>query len=374
MALEIPALGQPTAPAGPAAATARHRPLRGRRAHLARSQFTERLALLIETGSPLHGALGTLADQLDADPVMQALVRDLMERVIGGKPFSQACRNHPAVFPDAWCQLVAAGESGGFLIQILKELVLMDEKSASLRASVAAAFSYPAFLAAFSVAVTVFVLVWVFPRFGDLFHSIHDDLPITTRALLALSELLRAHALLIGLGLAVSATLLGRWLRQAEGSAMVDHLKLRLPLLRDIMVRIYLIQVLRLLALALERGVSAMDALKAARNVVANSEFRAFLARVELGVAEGRGLAAGFRDVPFLPPMVYQMVSTGEQTGSLALVFGRVADFYERELNRLLATFGRLVEPTMLLVMGSVVGLMVSSLILPIFRIARAVH
>ena len=372
MAIEFDVTPATAAPAPTSAS--RSRPGRRRVRAVDRMLFTERLALLLETGVPLHNALRTLSEQAADRPALAELTEALLASVVEGRTFSTALRAHPEVFSSSYVQLVAAAESGGFLPEVLRQLVLMDEQNDRMRSTLVAAFSYPALLAVFSTAVVTFVLIWVFPKFGDLFHSIRGELPATTLALMGLSELVRRHWMLIFATLAAVAVVAKRWIDQPAGREFVDRLKLRVPLVREIFVRLYVIMVMRILSLSFGHGVSATEALAAAREVVRNTVFRQAMLRVEQAVDSGLGLAAGFRDIPFLPPMVYQMVHTAEQAGSLAVVLGRIADFYERELQRALGTFSRLAEPTMLVVMGSVVGVMVSSLILPIFKLSRVVH
>ena len=153
----------------------------------------------------------------------------------------------------------------------------------------------------------------------------------------------------------------------------MDKLKLKAYGLKGIFVQIYLIQSLRVLGLSLANGVSVPDALVSCREVVRNSVFRRFLMSVEDSVREGAGFAMAFQQSDFIPPTVKQMIATGEETGSLAKVLSRIAEYYERELNKQLKSFTRMAEPIMLIVMGGVVGMIVSSLILPIFKLSRAV-
>jgi len=174
-------------------------------------------------------------------------------------------------------------------------------------------------------------------------------------------------------GLIAGLAALGWGLHTPAGSHALDNLKVRVVFVRTIFLQIYLTQSLRVLGLSLANGVSVMDALSSCRDVVSNRIFRQFITEVEGKVKEGAGFSAAFQEADFIPPTVRQMVTTGEESGNLAHVLGRIADYYERELGRRLATFSRVIEPVMLLVMGVVVGLIVSSLILPIFKLSRAV-
>jgi type II secretory pathway component PulF len=249
----------------------------------------------------------------------------------------------------------------------------MDEKREKLKATVVSAMVYPVFLILFSFGVVVFVLVFVFPKFAELFARISDQLPGSTKILMAAS-----HALINYWWLFIAIILLllvaGRyWLSTSRGIETMDRLKLSVVVIRDIFVQLYLVQSMRLMAMSMANGVSVMDTLDACREVVRNNVFNRFIAQLQVNVEQGAGFSAGFEQASFIPATVKQMIRTGDDTGNLPQVMSRIADYYERELEKKLALFARMVEPVMLLVMGAVVGLIVSSLILPIFKLSRAV-
>jgi type II secretory pathway component PulF len=338
-----------------------------------RMVFTERLALLLETGVSLAEAVKVLQRQTE-DPRVADILAAIADNVSEGNPFSVALARHPEMFSRTYVSLVAAAEEGGFLPEVLEQLRAMDRKNSELRSNIVAALSYPAFLIFFSIVVVVFVLVVIFPKFEDLFASIHDQLPAPTIVLMFLSGVLRKYWWLILPLLGGGLALLAAWLRTPGGKRTVDRLKLRTPVIKDIFIQIYLNQTLGVLGMSLANGVPITAALRAAQEVADNCVFFDFLQTVQRHVNEGRGVAAGFVEEPFIPPMVRQMIATGDKTGNLAKVMTRVAEFYGRELNQRVATLAKVVEPVMLLVMGVVVGLIVISLILPIFKLSRAVH
>ena len=338
-----------------------------------RMLFTERLELLLETGVSLLDALQTLQRQT-ADPKVAEILAGLVATVGDGQPFSVALAQHPAMFPQTYVRLIAAAEEGSFLPQVLTQLRDMDEKNSRMRSAVTGALAYPAFLIAFSFAVVVFVLVVIFPKFKDLFGSIKEQLPAPTRVLMFASDLLRDHWVVISVLGALAVVGFLRWVHSPGGTRALDRLKLRTPFIGRIFVEVYVSQTLRILGMSLANGVPLTVALKASQDIVSNSVFTRFLEAVLENVEQGRGIAAGFAQAAFIPPMVQQMVATGEQTGNLARVMHRVADFYERELGKRISAFAKAIEPIMLLVMGVVVGLVVAALILPIFKISRAVR
>jgi len=242
-----------------------------------------------------------------------------------------------------------------------------------LRRTMSSALSYPAFLLSFSLGVIVFVLVVVFPKFADMFSSIRDDLPATTLVLMATSEFLIEHWMIVILSIVIGIATLIWWAQTPAGRRGLDQWKMSVVGLKTIFIQVYLIQSLRVIGLSLGNGVSITDALASSREVVANRVFQEFLDEVERKVVEGSGFAMTFQETAFVPATVKQMITTGESTGNLPRILGRVADYYERELDKKLGAFARLIEPLMLIVMGGIVGLIVSSLILPIFQLSRAV-
>lgn len=374
MAIEIPSPTAAPTPAPTLAGALRLLQWRsGRVGVRERMLFTERLALLLETGVSLHAGLKSLREQTD-DPRLARIIAALCDEILQGSPLSAALRHHPQMFPATYVNLVAAAEDGGFLPQVLQQLIDMDEKAERLRSTLFAALSYPAFLVFFSLATIVFVLVGVFPKFTEMFERIRADLPLSTLVLMAVSDFLRQHWAWVLGGCAVLLAGVVSWLQQPAARGAIDGLKLRIPLVSELFVQIYLTQTLRVMGLSLANGVPVVDALQACQDLVRNSVFARFIDTLRLQVTEGRGIAHGFEETAFIPPLVRQMIRTGEDTGNLAKVMTRVADFYDRELTKRITVLSKLAEPVMLLIMGAVVGVIVSSLILPIFKLSRAVH
>ena len=337
-----------------------------------RKFFTEQMSLLLETGTPLLASLQALRKQL-SNPAMADLVDELIYDIGQGQQFSTALRKHPQVFSVTYVNLVAASEEGGFMHEVLQQLLLLDEKRAALRQTMVSAMSYPVFLLVFALAVVVFVLVYVFPKFADLFAQIADQLPATTVFLMALSELLKQHWMLILAGVAAAIVGIKLWLGTENGRHKLDWARLNFPLIRHVYTQLYLVNTMRVLSLSLGNGVGMMDSLHAGKFVVDNSIFQDFIGEVEEQVENGNGVAVAFVNASFIPPIVEQMISTGEETGNLPRVMQRLADYFEDELTVRLNTLSRLAEPIMLLVMGGIVGVIVSSLILPIFKLSRVV-
>ena len=338
-----------------------------------RMAFTEQLALLLDTGVSVHEALKVLQQQT-LDPRQASIFQALFDDVTEGKPLSLALSRHPEMFSQTYISLVAAAEEGGFLQQVLQQLLEIDDKNTRLQSVLASALTYPVFLIVFSLAVVVFVIVVIVPKFQDLFESIRDQLPFATLALMAISEFLTKYWMHTLVALAASVFAVRLWARTPAGELLVDDLKMRMPFLGDIIMQVYLNQTLNVLGLALLSGVPVTAALKASQEVIPNRRFGRFLEAVREEVNNGRGLAAGFQKAPFIPPMVREMIATSERTGDLGKVMMRISDFYGRELNRRIGIVAKVAEPFMLMIMGIVVGLLVAALILPIFKLSRGLN
>lgn len=338
-----------------------------------RKFFTEQLALLLETGNSLVDALVMISGQT-SNPGLSRVLDDVRERVEEGMLFSAALSTHPEVFPNTYTTLIKSSEDGGFMDRVLKHILAMDEKREELQATLISAFTYPAFLAVFTVAVVIFILAYVFPKFEVMFESIKGDLPAITLALMWVSDVITEYWWAVLGGTAAVVALLLRAMRKMDGQQVINNLLTGIPLFRGLIYQIYMIQFMRVLSLSLGNGVTLVDALTACKDLVKFSSYAGFIESLLSNVNEGRGLSVGFTDSQFVPPLACQMMRIAEEAGRLPLVTGRIADYYQRELERRLHTLSKVIEPIMLLVMGVVVGLIVSALILPIFKVSGSVH
>ena len=333
--------------------------------------FTEQLALLLDTGESLHTALQIIARQ-HGDSAMGQIIETIANDVSQGSSFGAALSHHPDVFSLTYTNLIAASEKGGFMADVLERLLDMDRRREDLRNTIVSAATYPVFLSLFSLAVIVFVLVVVFPKFDSMFAAIYDELPASTRVLMAVSHAMRDHWVVICAGIGVAVVGVHQWITSDAGGRQLDTLKLKSPWIGKLFADIYLTQILPVLGLSLANGVTAVDALRSSRDVVGNRLFRELVHDVKTRVESGESIATGFDDASFLPELVKHMVGTGEKSGKLGPVLLRLSVYYEAELRRRLDTLSKMAEPIMLLIMGIVVGILVSSLILPIFKLSTA--
>ena len=335
--------------------------------------FFQQILLLLQTGTQLKDGLSALEKQTDKVGIRN-LLSGLVELIEQGKSFSYALSQYPDVFNTTHINLISAGEEGGFVDKVLQQIIDMEERRSKLKETLLSAVSYPLFLAIFSFGVVVFILMVVFPKFSVLFTKIHDHLPVTTKILMSISELLINHWMIVIVLLAGLAGVLYKWLKSEYGQRKFDEYKLSFPILKSIFIQIYMVQSLRVMYLSLSNGVSIVDTLHSCKNTVRNKMYQEFISKIESLVLEGGTISSGFSKAEFVPPLVKQMISTGEEAGRLPIVMGKIADHYEEELLKKLKALSKLAEPIMLVIMGAVVGIIVSSLILPIFMLSRVVN
>ena len=338
-----------------------------------RKFFTEQLALLLETGNSLVDSLALISSQA-THPGLRHVVDDIRDHVEDGMLFSSALATHPELFPVTYSTLIRASEDGGYMDRVLKHMLMMEEKREELQSTLISAFTYPAFLGTFTIAVVIFILAYVFPKFESMFESIRGDLPPITVGLMWLSHIFTEYWWAVLGGAAILGAILWRWLRVMDAQQVITHLLTGIPVFRDLIYQIYMIQIMRVLSLSLENGVTLVEALIACKDLVKFSGYGKFIDSLHTNVNEGRGLSVGFVDSEYVPPLARQMVIIAEEAGRLPLVTGRIADYYQRELERKLKALSKVIEPVMLLVMGVVVGVIVSALILPIFKVSGSVH
>lgn len=338
-----------------------------------RTAFNEQLALLLETGVPLHTALGEMEVQADNRDVRE-IIRALRDEIIEGASLSAAMAHHPRMFDMTYTNVIASGEAGGFLPSALQQLMELDQKSQRLRDIVVSALTYPLVLLTASVLVVGLILLWVFPRFTELFTSMGDKLPFLTMLLMRVSSTIRDHWVTLLAGTGILGGLAWHGLRQQSVRERLDIWLLGLPLIGPILAQIYLVPTLRVISLSLTNGVPLLKALAAAREVTKSRAFRAMMDRMSDSIGEGQSLSKVFSETRFLPSLAREMIATGEATGNLAMVMGKLCDYYQRQLEQRLQLLAKLAEPLMLLVMSLVIGGIVSALILPIFKMATSAH
>jgi type IV pilus assembly protein PilC len=328
--------------------------------------FTRQFSVMIDAGLPLVQCLEILGTQND-NPNFQKVLLHVRQDVEGGSSLADAMKKHPKVFDDLFTNMIAAGEAGGILDTILKRLAQYIEKSVKLKSQVKSALVYPAAVISIAVLVVGVILWKVIPTFAALFAGLGAQLPLPTRIVIALSNWLVRLMLPLVIAIGVGSYFLKRYYETYNGRRVIDRLMLRLPVIGMILRKIAVARFCRTLSTLISSGVPILDGLEITARTSGNAIVEDAIMETRKSVEGGQSLAAPLKQTDVFPPMVVQMISVGEQTGALDTMLSKIADFYEDEVDTAVANLMTLMEPILILFLGTVVGGIVISMYLPIF-------
>jgi type IV pilus assembly protein PilC len=328
--------------------------------------FVRQFSVMIDAGLPLVQCLEILGSSNENKTFAKILTQTRMD-VEGGASLAEAMRKHPKAFDELFCNMIAAGEAGGILDTILKRLATYIEKSVKLKAQIKGAMMYP--IAVVSIAaIVITVILWkVIPTFAAMFAGLGATLPLPTRIVIALSNwLVRLMLpLIVGGFLAVAA--FRRYYATYGGRRVVDRFLLKLPIFGELLQKVAVSKFCRTLATLISSGVPILDGLEITAKTAGNAIVEDAIMSVRRGVEGGLTIAQPLRESQIFPPMVVQMIGVGEQTGALDAMLSKIADFYEEEVDQAVANMLTLMEPVMILFLGTTVGGIVIAMYLPLF-------
>lgn len=332
--------------------------------------LTRQLHVLQKAGVPLLSSLKALQTQL-ATGSLQRVLGDVHQQIMEGHTFSQALGRHPRVFGPVFVSLIRVGEAGGLLAEILEQLTRLYEWEIELRQRLTAALQYPIIvLCTLSAAICV-MAVFVLPRFGQMFKSFRIPLPFQTRLLIALSDFMAGYWwLLLLLGIAAGV---GWWMfLRTEGGRLRWHIwKLRLPVLGSVFLQLSMSRFARITAALNHAGVPILETLELAGQSVNNRAIRARLDHVRGKVQGGEPLASAMKAEPIFPPVVVQMVATGEETGRIDELLHSVSEYYDQQVAYTVKRLITYIEPILLLVVGLGVLLMATAVFVPMWDLVK---
>jgi type IV pilus assembly protein PilC len=335
--------------------------------------FTRQLATMIDAGLAMVQSLQALADQT-TNKVMRDVIRDVCTRVEGGDSFSEALQKHPKTFSRLYVCMVAAGEKGGLLAEILARLATYLENAARLRKKVKSAMMYPTVVTVVAILITIFLLVKVVPVFGDIFSSFGAKLPGPTLFMVNLSEFVQRYILLLMIG---SGALVYGWIyfiKTKPGREFWDRQRIRLPVFGSIAHKICLARFTRTLASLIRSGVPILEVLQIVSQTVGNVVMEKAIRSAASDIERGESISAAIGKHPVFPQMIVRMITAGEQTGKIDNMLERVSDFLDEEIETTLSGLTSLIEPILIVFLGVVVGGMVICMFLPIFKLADIVN
>lgn len=335
--------------------------------------FSRQLATMMSAGVPMVQAFD-IVGRGHENPSMQELILTIKADVEGGTALADALKKHPLHFDDLFVNLVRAGEHAGVLESLLHKIATYKEKTESIKGKIKKAMFYPAAIVAAAIGVTAILLIFVIPQFESLFKNFGAELPVFTQMVVNLSHFVRDWwwiilGGLIGLGYVFSNT----WKRSRKLRHAIDRILLKIPVIGMILNKSAIARFSRTLATMSAAGVPLVEALDSVAGATGNVIYSDAVLRMREDVATGQSLQLAMKQRNLFPNMVVQMVSIGEESGSLDDMLNKVADFYEEQVDNAVDAMSSLMEPLIMVVLGTLVGGLVVAMYLPIFKMGAAV-
>lgn len=336
--------------------------------------FTRQLATLVDAGLPLLRGMRVLEKQ-EKSPVLKDAINQISFSIEGGSTFSEGLAQHPKIFNKLFVNMVKAGEIGGVLEIVLARLSEFMEKAEKIKGKVIAAMFYPIAVMTVAVIILAVLMVWVVPKFKDIFKDMlpGEDLPGFTRFVLGISDAIAHHFILTTSILAVLVIALMAFIRTRPGRRLFDKFKLNMPVIGEVLRKVAISRFTRTLGTLVSSGVPILQALTIVKETSGNVIIGSAVAAVHESVKEGETITKPLEDSNIFPPMVISMVDVGEQTGALPEMLMKIADTFDDEVDNAVAAMTSLLEPIMIVFLAVVVGSIVIALFLPLIKLMEQV-
>ena len=335
--------------------------------------FTRQLATMMKSGVPLLQAFD-IVGKGHSNAAVQRLLMDIKTEVETGSNLKSAFEKHPLYFDALFCNLVGAGEAAGILDSLLDRLATYKEKVQAIKSKIKAALFYPVAIIVVAFVITAVIMIFVIPAFKQVFASFGADLPAPTLVVMAISEFFVQFWYVIFTVIIGSVWgFLYAWKRSKSVQIMMDRIALRLPIFGDMVRKATIARWTRTLATMFAAGVPLVEALDSVAGAAGNYEYYVATKKIQTEVSTGSSLTVSMQNVEMFPSMVLQMVAIGEEAGSLDGMLSKVADFFEAEVDDAVDAMSSLMEPLIMVVLGTLIGGMVIAMYLPIFKLGQAV-
>jgi type IV pilus assembly protein PilC len=335
--------------------------------------FTRQMATMMKAGVPLLQSFEIVSKGSD-NPAVTKLLTDIKTEVETGSSLAQAFRKYPLYFDALYCNLVGAGEAAGILESLLDRLAIYKEKTLAIKSKIKSALFYPVSIIVVAIVITAVIMIFVIPAFKDVFSSFGADLPMPTLVVMAISDWTVAnwYILFPAMGAAVYG-FLEAWKRSLAVQIFMDKLALKAPVFGGLMRKAAIARWTRTLSTMFAAGVPLVEALDSVGGASGNYVYLQATLKIKQEVSSGTSLTVAMQNANVFPSMVLQMCLIGEETGALDAMLGKVADFYEAEVDDAVEALSSLMEPIIMVVLGTLIGGMVVAMYLPIFKLGGAV-
>jgi type IV pilus assembly protein PilC len=335
--------------------------------------FTRQLSTMIAAGVPLIRSLATLQSQTQ-NKYFKEVIIGITKDIEGGGALGDALAKYPKVFSEVYINMVRAGEAGGILDEILKRLASQVEQDASIRKKIKSAMTYPVVILCITILAFFGIMLFVIPKIGDILLDLGGPdakLPIYTQALLSLSDFIRGNIIILAILSFGIIYVIRRYVKTPAGKLALHKLLLKTPVLSTIITKVAIARFARTFASLMSSGVSVLDALEVTGGAIGNKVIEAELIAAAKEVRNGKQLSEPLSASKHFPPIVSQMLAIGEETGQTDTILIKVADFYEEEVEAVIDGVSSLIEPLMIIVLGSMVGLIAASVMGPIASLSK---
>ena len=335
--------------------------------------FTRQLATMMKAGVPLLQAFD-IVGKGHSNPSVSKLVLDLRADIETGTSLNMAFRKYPLYFDPLFCNLVAAGEQAGILEDLLTRLAIYKEKTLAIKAKIKSALTYPIAVLAVAFIVTSVIMIWVVPAFKEVFSSFGADLPAPTLFVMTISDyFVKYWYIIFGSLFAGLYFFFQSWRRSAKMQATMDRLLLKVPVFGEVIRKATVARWTRTLSTMFAAGVPLVESLDSVGGAAGNNVYLEATKKIQTEVSTGTSLTVAMQNADVFPTMVTQMVAIGEESGALDAMLGKVADFYEDEVDEAVAQLSSLMEPMIMVILGVVIGGLVVAMYMPIFKLGSVV-
>lgn len=339
--------------------------------------FTRQLSTLVNAGVPLTRSLTTLQTQ-SASPLLRKQLAEVVKLVEGGSSLADALSAHPKTFSSIYENMVRAGEEGGILDDVLKRLALQQEKDAAIRAKIKSAMTYPAVISVITVVAFIFLMTSVVPKIGGIIKNIGGEnasLPVYTEILLSVSDVMTTPVFLFSLLVLtpVLYILFRRYIKTKRGRYLWHSLLLKIPIIKTLISKVAIARFARTFSSLMGAGVSILQAITTTSGAIGNAVIEKELMQGASKVQAGGQLSEQLAKSSVFPPLVAQMLMVGEETGQIDQILVKVAEFYEEEVDAFVGALASIIEPIMIVVLGSIVGLIAASVFGPISQLSTQI-
>ena len=329
--------------------------------------FSQQMSVMIRAGLPLIEVLDILAEQTERRSLANT-VRQVERDVQGGLSLTEALAKHPNVFNTFFLSMVRAGEASGMLDTILDQVAVYMERTAALQRKIKSAIMYPATVTTVAVGITCFLLTNVVPVFKDIFDGFGGDLPGPTKITVWLSETIQKRWWLVALILIAAGVFLHNWGKTKTGRRAIDTFYLKMPIFGTLILKSCVAKFCRTLGTLIRSGVNILYALEITAKTSGNAVIEAAVMKTRASIQQGESLTKPLIEADVFPPMVTRMIEVGERTGALEGMLVKIADFYEDQVNTMVAGLTSLIEPLLIVGLGLAIGFIVISMFLPMFK------